>query len=146
MPHLELLRSGIEVATFRIRAGEDRRSAARRAEKDARDEAARKQDALSQGFGGRDRRSAERRTDARRAAASRRKAEAAGTSAPSGRHDLSVTVSIGAAEPTARLRTIEQVIQAADKALYRAKQSGRNRVELSSPPRTLKMKPRRNIA
>jgi GGDEF domain-containing protein len=146
MPHLELLRSVIEVATFRVRTGEDRRSAARRAEQAARDEAARKQDALPQAFGGRDRRSSERRAEARRAAASRKKAEAVRPSSAGANRDLSVTVSMGAAEPTARHRTVEQVIQAADKALYRAKQSGRNRVELSTPPRTLKMKPRQNIA
>ena len=41
---------------------------------------------------------------------------------------LSVTVSIGAAEPDAKLRTPQQVLKAADKALYRAKEGGRNRV------------------
>jgi len=41
---------------------------------------------------------------------------------------LSVTVSIGACGPSGRLRTPAQVIKAADEALYRAKQSGRNRV------------------
>jgi len=41
---------------------------------------------------------------------------------------LSVTVSIGASRPGASLRTPAQVIKAADEALYRAKQSGRNRV------------------
>ena len=45
---------------------------------------------------------------------------------------LSVTVSIGVAEPSTRYRQPEQVIQAADQALYRAKQKGRNRVELAS--------------
>jgi diguanylate cyclase (GGDEF)-like protein len=45
---------------------------------------------------------------------------------------LSVTVSIGVAEPSTRNRQPEQVIQAADQALYRAKQKGRNRVELAS--------------
>ena len=41
---------------------------------------------------------------------------------------ISVTVSIGACEPSKRLRTPVQVIKAADEALYRAKQGGRNRV------------------
>jgi diguanylate cyclase (GGDEF)-like protein len=42
---------------------------------------------------------------------------------------LSVTVSIGAAQPDgARLRTPAQVVKAADEALYRAKQGGRNKV------------------
>jgi diguanylate cyclase (GGDEF)-like protein len=45
---------------------------------------------------------------------------------------LSVTVSIGVAEPSTRYRRPEQVIQAADQALYRAKHKGRNRVELAS--------------
>ena len=45
---------------------------------------------------------------------------------------LSVTVSIGVAEPGTRNRQPEQVIQAADQALYRAKHRGRNRVELAS--------------
>jgi diguanylate cyclase (GGDEF)-like protein len=41
---------------------------------------------------------------------------------------LSVTISIGASSPTGRLRTPAQVIRAADEALYRAKQAGRNQV------------------
>jgi diguanylate cyclase (GGDEF)-like protein len=45
---------------------------------------------------------------------------------------LSVTVSIGVAEPSTRYRQPEQVIHAADQALYRAKHNGRNRVELAS--------------
>lgn len=39
---------------------------------------------------------------------------------------LGVTVSIGIAEKNERYRTPEEVIQAADKALYRAKKNGRN--------------------
>ena len=46
--------------------------------------------------------------------------------------DLAVTVSIGVAEPSTRYRQPEQVIHAADQALYRAKHNGRNRVELAS--------------
>ncbi len=46
--------------------------------------------------------------------------------------DLSVTVSIGVAEPSTRYRQPEQVINAADQALYLAKSNGRNRVELAS--------------
>jgi diguanylate cyclase (GGDEF)-like protein len=45
---------------------------------------------------------------------------------------LSVTVSIGVSEPSTRNRQPEQVIQAADQALYRAKHKGRNRVELAT--------------
>jgi diguanylate cyclase (GGDEF)-like protein len=42
---------------------------------------------------------------------------------------LSVTVSIGAAAPGGERRTPQQVLKAADEALYRAKKAGRNRVE-----------------
>ena len=41
---------------------------------------------------------------------------------------LSVTVSIGLAEPSEKHRTAREVIMAADEALYRAKKAGRNRV------------------
>lgn len=41
---------------------------------------------------------------------------------------LSVTVSIGAAEKSRELKKTEDVLKAADKALYRAKNNGRNRV------------------
>jgi diguanylate cyclase (GGDEF)-like protein len=41
---------------------------------------------------------------------------------------LSVTVSIGASGPGEELRSPAQVVKAADEALYRAKQGGRNRV------------------
>jgi len=39
-----------------------------------------------------------------------------------------VTISIGVAERNDRLTQPDEVIQAADKALYRAKNRGRNRV------------------
>jgi hypothetical protein len=41
---------------------------------------------------------------------------------------LSVTVSIGAAEPDDPRATPAEVLRASDKALYRAKEAGRNRV------------------
>jgi GGDEF domain-containing protein len=41
---------------------------------------------------------------------------------------LSVTVSIGAAEPGRRMKTSAEVVKGADEALYRAKERGRNRV------------------
>jgi diguanylate cyclase (GGDEF)-like protein len=45
---------------------------------------------------------------------------------------LSVTVSIGVATSSERSE-FEAVVKAADKALYRAKESGRNRVETAVP-------------
>ncbi len=57
----------------------------------------------------------------------------------------SVTVSIGIAEADDRSQP-EDVVEAADKALYRAKHNGRNRVEraLTPPPRAPKRAPARN--
>ncbi len=43
--------------------------------------------------------------------------------------DTAVTISIGIASRTHHLREIEDVMRAADKAMYRAKKNGRNRVE-----------------
>jgi len=45
-----------------------------------------------------------------------------------GRDGVSVTISIGVAERNDRLATPQAVIEAADRALYRAKEKGRNRV------------------
>ena len=95
-------------------------------------------------FRGQDRRSSERRTQARRATAPRRTTRPARPSDETPSAEISVTVSIGVAEPRARIRAVEDVIQAADQALYRAKQSGRNRVEFASVARVAKIK--RNIA
>lgn len=49
--------------------------------------------------------------------------------------EVRVTVSIGVAEPSTKNRKVDQVIAAADKALYRAKEGGRNRVELDGRER-----------
>jgi diguanylate cyclase (GGDEF)-like protein len=79
-------------------------------------------------------RGSERRGEARAGESERRKPgkkkAAAIPKPPAG--ELSVTVSIGVAEPSTRYRQPEQVIHAADQALYRAKHNGRNRVELAS--------------
>ena len=48
---------------------------------------------------------------------------------------LSVTISIGVAEGNAKTRAVEDVIKAADQALYRAKRGGRNRVEMAGSGR-----------
>jgi diguanylate cyclase (GGDEF)-like protein len=110
--HLESLRQIIEKSAFHVR-GADRR-AARSSEKSA---------ATSS-----DRRTGTGQSDRRKSA--RKKAAAAAP--PQLPDHLSVTVSIGVAEPSTRYRQPEQVIQAADQALYRAKNKGRNRVELAS--------------
>jgi len=112
--HLDSLRQIVEKSTFQVRGSE--RRAERRAEKrsDCRND-------LRKG-------EADRRKPARRKIAS-----ASPNPSPDRLSDhLSVTVSIGVAEPSTRYRQPEQVIQAADQALYRAKNKGRNRVELAS--------------
>jgi diguanylate cyclase (GGDEF)-like protein len=127
LPHLELLRSVIEASTFRVRGEEERRNAARN------------HDGRSH-----ERRSRDRRAEIRRLAAPRGKARSANFEQESGNHQISVTVSIGVAEPNAKTRAVEQVIHSADKALYRAKQGGRNRVDFGKPSRP--SKPKRSIA
>jgi diguanylate cyclase (GGDEF)-like protein len=80
-------------------------------------------------------RGSERRNEARAGVAERRKPSKKKAATPVLQRpagDLSVTVSIGVAEPSTRYRQPEQVINAADQALYRAKYNGRNRVELAS--------------
>ena len=52
------------------------------------------------------------------------------------RKKVFVTVSIGAAEPTPDGATPEEVLQAADTALYRAKKAGRNRLCIISSAST----------
>lgn len=80
-------------------------------------------------FRGSERRSETRAGQSERRKPGRKKAGAAIQQQPG---DLSVTVSIGVAEPSTRYRQPEQVIHAADQALYRAKHNGRDRVELAS--------------
>jgi diguanylate cyclase (GGDEF)-like protein len=153
MPHLDLLRNVVEVATFRVRGGEERRSTTRAprsrasgsrgaGNQDSQSQGPNNQDAQAQEFRNHDRRNAERRARSRRPPSPRKKPRPIVPEA--GDQQISVTVSIGAAEPSVRHRSVEQVLQAADQALYRAKQSGRNRVELSSPPRPTRLK--RSIA
>jgi diguanylate cyclase (GGDEF)-like protein len=107
--HLEALRRRIESSEFHMR-GNDRRQAPR----------------------GPDRRNPKSR-------ARRSKGEKIRDLARDKKSDsLSVTVSIGVASSSKATSDPESVVQAADKALYRAKANGRNRVESSttSPRRT----------
>jgi diguanylate cyclase (GGDEF)-like protein len=60
--------------------------------------------------------------------------------------EVFVTVSIGLAEASTRLVTADLVLQAADKALYRAKDAGRNRVEIYRPARVRTAASRRQPA
>jgi GGDEF domain-containing protein len=101
--HLEQLRRVIEAARFRPR-GIDRRQTPR----------------------GPDRRTVRPRSRARAGHAVRRLAQVEGPGA------LSVTVSIGVAAATQEKPDSNQIMDAADKALYRAKGNGRNRVEAAS--------------
>jgi diguanylate cyclase (GGDEF)-like protein len=106
--HLEQLRAVIEAAEFRMRGNEtDRRQVAR----------------------GPDRRNGRTSGRARKGDSIRSLAQER-TPAP-----LSVTVSIGTANSSADRPHPELVLKAADKALYRAKATGRNRVETAVSPR-----------
>ncbi|MGB8917019.1 MAG: GGDEF domain-containing protein [Candidatus Sulfotelmatobacter sp.] len=103
--HLEKLRSGIEASTLRLR-GKDRRQDAR----------------------GPDRRSSRGRGRSPDRKAIRQLLSSTSTK------EISVTASIGVA--TSRQDcSAEEIVQAADKALYRAKAAGRNRIEIASSPR-----------
>lgn len=80
---------------------------------------------------GSDRRASPRGPDRRKTGSRKKKASATRPSQSSSSSlELSVTVSIGLAEPSAKYSSVERVIELADKALYRAKRAGRNRVEL----------------
>ncbi len=104
--HLEPLRAAIETSEFHMRSG-DRRQSPR----------------------GPDRRNERPTGRARKAHAIRQLAKEK-LPAP-----LSVTVSIGVATSAKDESRPDLVLQAADKALYRAKNNGRNRVETASAPR-----------
>jgi GGDEF domain-containing protein len=106
LDHLEHLRTIIEQCTFRTRIA-DRRQMPR----------------------GPDRRNPPSRGRAHTGHAIRRLA-AGSNSSP-----LSVTVSIGVANSARTMPNTDHVIRAADKALYRAKSNGRNRVEAASVSR-----------
>ena len=148
-PHLELLRSVIEASDFQVRGGQERRRQTGSQPRHQNDRIkgdsgpyGRREDGR-QDLPVRDRRSGDRRSETPPAV--RRKARSPrATLAETADHPLSVTVSIGVAQPDGKARAPEQVIQAADQALYRAKQSGRNRVESGIASRPAKS--RRNIA
>jgi diguanylate cyclase (GGDEF)-like protein len=111
MGDLERLRATIESSSFRMR-GADRRQLPR----------------------GSDRRQQPTRSRARTGRAIRQLAQASGPSA------LSVTVSIGVAGCTQEKTDPDRMVQAADKALYRAKAAGRNRIETATTSRRVRAK------
>jgi GGDEF domain-containing protein len=103
LPHLEKLRENVEKAEFCLR-GNERRQAPR----------------------GPDRRH-------KRSRSRSRKQEVTGWRAASNPHvGLSVTISIGVATAAPDESRPESVIKSADRALYRAKENGRNRVETTT--------------
>jgi diguanylate cyclase (GGDEF)-like protein len=130
IPCVERLRKTIAASSFQVRGGQERRRNAptkERKDPDRRTRARRVDDTPGDG----------QANDRRRLGTKKsRKAgyAATGRQAPSG--DRSVTVSIGVAEPARSNQEVEQVIHAADKALYRAKQAGRNRVEAATTARS----------
>jgi PleD family two-component response regulator len=107
---LELLRMNIEGSSFNIRAGEERRKAQRESD---------------------------RRDNDRRAAGPRKARKRPVPRIESRPSAVSMTVSIGIAESQPKLRA-EEVIEQADQALYRAKQGGRNRIEIAVAGRKIK--------
>ena len=78
---------------------------------------------------GGDRRYVSRKNDRRKAQVRRGRLSRSLSPPRRSRGAISVTVSIGVAQPTAKASEIDAVIAAADKALYRAKANGRNRLE-----------------
>jgi len=124
--HLDALRQIVEKSTFHVRGSD------RRAEKSAGSSSDRRT-----GKAESDRRKPAKKKTAASSSKQRDLFPQPASRSPDHVSDrlsdrLSVTVSIGVAEPSTRYRQPEQVIQAADQALYRAKNKGRNRVELAS--------------
>lgn len=117
LPHLETLRLAIQESVFHLRGLPERRSASR----------------------GTDRRSSRSQRVSRPDRLRRALAE-------SSTQEFSVTVSMGVAEPNPDGQETEQVVQAADKALYRAKRAGRNRVEAATSSRNRGSRSKRSIA
>ncbi|MGO9124755.1 MAG: diguanylate cyclase [Terriglobales bacterium] len=117
LPHLEALRVAIQESVFRLRGLPERRRVSR----------------------GTDRRSQRSQRALRSERLRRALAE------PS-IQEFSVTVSMGVAEPGPGAQEVEQVVQAADQALYRAKRAGRNRVEMVGPSRSRGSRFKRSIA
>jgi diguanylate cyclase (GGDEF)-like protein len=105
MEHLEKLRAGIEASTLRLR-GNDRRQEAR----------------------GPDRRGSRGRGRGLTGRAIHQLSSSASTT------EISVTASIGVASSRQDC-SAEEIVQAADKALYRAKAAGRNRIETAASTR-----------
>lgn len=108
LDHLETLRADIESSKLRMR-GPDRRQETR----------------------GLDRRAHRGRSRSRTGHAIRQLSRTAEPASS----ELSVTASIGVATSRQEDTSAEEIIQAADKALYRAKAAGRNRIETAAAPR-----------
>lgn len=82
---------------------------------------------------GGERRFSPRKTDRRKVQVRKGRLSRPSSRSPArSRGAISVTVSIGVAEPSTKIRDIDRVIGAADQALYRAKANGRNRVEVAT--------------
>jgi len=116
-PYLESLRMAVAGSSFRVRGLSERRTDAR----------------------GPDRRMGSKRKRQKAVDLRQRKLQFPD-------QELSVTISIGVAEPSGGTKEAENVIQAADQALYRAKQAGRNRVETAAPIRRRAARLRRSTA